>query len=437
MTESKSGVAVPWYVGDKFKEAPPGHRYLLYLPFWESDWNPKKGEKQQVLKSLGAIRDCPSASKVMHALAERQRAIGKAVRALVIEAVSTSPFVTGLGWGHPNDNGFAFLNPYGLPYLAASGVKGVLRRATEELALFEPSAGITLLDVWWLFGFEGASGDIWKSDGPWADAFVRHKSKLLERPDLPLFLGKLGVKTDRTVLFAIEEVQRKRHDLQYRGALRFFDVMPEVSGDGMDVDIMNPHYVEYYQGKSTPHDADNPVPIFFMVVPPESTFTFVVDCPLEHQLPEGLRDGWRDMVRASFDHAFDWLGFGAKTAVGYGVIQPDQAQQEKYEAREREADETRRKAIEREAELATLSPIDRRIREFLDARCDKNQSEIAALIGAVKQGHWHGEERTAVAIWLRTAMQRNKKWKESSCRKNPAKDHDYQDTLLIKEWLNG
>ena len=31
---------------------------------------------------------------------------------------------------------------------------------------------------------------------------------------------------------------------------------------------------------------------------------------------------WQTLLIATFEHAFDWLGFGAKTAVGYGVMAP-------------------------------------------------------------------------------------------------------------------
>ena len=48
--------------------------------------------------------------------------------------VATASFTTGLGNEHPLENGFVFLNPYGLPYLPGSGVKGVLRQAARELA---------------------------------------------------------------------------------------------------------------------------------------------------------------------------------------------------------------------------------------------------------------------------------------------------------------
>lgn len=264
-----SRAAVPWYVGTDFKDAPPGHRYLLYLPFWKADWSTIKEGKQTVLKDLGRIP--AHSADAMRAIASRQYEVGKAIGAEVVEAVSTSPFATGLGWEHPNENGFAFLNPYGLPYLAGSGVKGVLRNAAIAL--------VTAPD--------GESSGWTK---PAIDA-----------------------------LFGPEDVNKPGDAL--RGMLRFFDVIPDVAGDHMAVDIMNPHYGEYYQGKSTPHDAGTPIPVFFLVVPPGSKFTFVVDCLSENKLPEHVRNKWREMIRAAFAHAFDWLGFGAKTAVGYGAME--------------------------------------------------------------------------------------------------------------------
>ena len=106
--------------------------------------------------------------------------------------------------------------------------------------------------------------------------------------------------------------------------------------------------------------------------------------------------------------------------------------------REREVEiETARK-VRREAELAALSPFERGIEEFLDRRPDKNQPEVSAVIAAVKQGHWRDDERPAVAAWLRARMQATKgEWKEVSQAKKPAKDREYQNTLLVKSWLDG
>ena len=103
--------------------------------------------------------------------------------------------------------------------------------------------------------------------------------------------------------------------------------------------------------------------------------------------------------------------------------------------REMEA-ETERKA-RREAELAALNPFERKIEEFLDRRPDKNQPEISAVIAAAKQGLWRDDEKPAVAMWLKTRMQATKgEWKNVSQAKKPAKDREYQNTLLVKSWLD-
>lgn len=267
--------AVPWYAGADFQEAPPGHRYLLYLPFWKEDWNTIKEGKQKELAKVGAVPRY--AAETMRALAERQRDVGRAARAEVVEAISISPFATGLGWEHPNENGFAFLHPYGLPYLPGSGVKGVLRDAAQQLA-------------------DGCDGDT----RGWTSTAVQ-------------------------ILFGPVPEEIRKPDDASCGALRFFDVIPEIAVDDkgkvrMGVDIMNPHHSAYYQDNATPHDAGSPVPIFFLVVPPGSRFIFAVDCPREHTLPGALAGAWRVLIREALDYAFDWLGFGAKTAVGYGAM---------------------------------------------------------------------------------------------------------------------
>lgn len=40
---------------------------------------------------------------------------------------------------------------------------------------------------------------------------------------------------------------------------------------------------------------------------------------------------WQALVRRIVAHAFKWLGFGAKTAVGYGAMREDPAQQARFE----------------------------------------------------------------------------------------------------------
>ena len=189
-----------------------------------------------------------------------------------ISTTSTAPFATGLGNEHPIENGFAFLTPYGLPYLAGSGVKGILRRAMQEL------------------GDEGETGF-----------------------------------TDDTInaLFGPEKID-KPEDAR-RGALDCWDVFPSPAGGKLVVEIMTPHFGKYYQGVETPHDSGAPVPVSFLAVPAKSQFDFHVVCQPD-RLPPALQNAWRKLLDRAFQHAFEWVGFGAKTSVGYGAMAAAAAQ---------------------------------------------------------------------------------------------------------------
>jgi len=466
--------AIPAYLAErKLEQASPGMRFGMYLPIWArredqerrvKEMAQKGSRESQELKRILDTRGMDEAIARMRereksfpgvwgkdvegakgawkricalggddkdriaALLERQCALaGRLPGACVwrIDARATAPFTTGLGNEHPLENGFAFLWPYGLSYLPGSGVKGVVRQAARELA-------------------EGLWDD--GSRGAWKNA--------------PLYMvrdGRGKVLVDGLsmvdVLFGNEtEGGETEH---FCGALTFWDVFPQF--ERLMVEIMTPHQKHYYQDGKPPHDCGDPVPISFLTVPPKSRFVFHVACD-EARLarlmktrvdgaPDLFADGrthWRELLAAAFEHAFQWLGFGAKTAVGYGAMVHDTEAEERREeerraraAKHQAAEEARRREEEQQAALARMSPVERSIREFLDQRQDKNQPEISAVINAVKQGRWQGEEKVQVARWLEMTLQAKKRWKEQSHAKKPEKDRDYQNTLLVKTWLEG
>jgi CRISPR-associated protein Cmr6 len=257
--------AVPNYVSgaDDFADCPPGHRFNLYFPIWNTDWLLDKNGKAT---ALGQCLKLGSAGAPLHALRARQQALAEALpenRRHIIEARSTAPFATGLGLEHPVENGFAFLSPYGLPYLAGSGVKGVLRRAAEELEID----------------------------------------------------GQLPAGT-ALALFGHADPEHAR-----RGALSCWDVFPKPAGDSLVVEIMTPHFNHYLQDGDTPHDAGKPNPIPFLAVPAGAEFRFVITCEPALLGNRFELTQWKDLLDKIIHHAFDWLGFGAKTAVGYGAVE--------------------------------------------------------------------------------------------------------------------
>lgn len=86
------------------------------------------------------------------------------------------------------------------------------------------------------------------------------------------------------------------------------------------VDVMTPHFVQYYTGSGTkpPHDADNPNPVSYITVTEGLSFAFAI----------GLRTGFEDehetlkQARRWLRAALQEMGIGAKTAQGYGVFAP-------------------------------------------------------------------------------------------------------------------
>ncbi len=97
------------------------------------------------------------------------------------------------------------------------------------------------------------------------------------------------------------------------GKVIFFDGVPANPAKlKLDLDVMNPHYSQYYQGSAPPADYLNPVPIFFLTIAQGSEFLFAVaakdkDANLAQQAQTWLQAGLREM------------GVGAKTVAGYGL----------------------------------------------------------------------------------------------------------------------
>jgi len=370
--------AVPAYLGDRFEDASPGMRFGMYLKCWTPGQYQADKNKRDALREACNIG---AAGKALDAWLARQQALAgpllAAGRLARFEATAVAPFATGLGNEHPTENGFAFLWPYGLPYLPGSGVKGVLRAAARELD--------------------------WPDD-------------------------------ERVALFGSDPPGDDNGDLQ-RGALSFWDVLPKIEGDRLMVDVMTPHQTHYYQpraggarrddkntaGSSNPHDSGAPNPIYFLTVPPRSRFVFHVACDLE-RLPQPLRDGgrWRERLAAAFEHAFEWLGFGAKTAVGYGAMKRDlKAEQAAWQAAQSE-----REATERAARISAMTEAMRQIDAFIEAfkerarqlrgGKDKANTEYHSKArklakAALDDAGWTAEERRAAAAaieeWLPKVVQ--------------------------------
>ncbi len=318
--------AVPKYLGSDFGDASPALHFGILLKIWmregeKEDKKDKKGRKawDKSTKTYNAIhtRVARDHARCMEELVARQNALHDALHDSgkdFIDAESTAPFTTGLGNDHPLENGFSFLNPYGLPYLPGSGVKGVVRRAAQELA-----------------------------NGDWGDSCGWDYELMYSANN-----GKKYSMID--VLFGYESKSGDQD--QFRGVLSFWDVVPRIKNN-LAVEVMTPHQTKYYQNSDKPNPPDefsDPVPIFFLTVPPGSKFGFHVVCHterLQRFAPDlAANDHWKQLLNKAFRHAFDWLGFGAKTAVGYGAMQLDPEAEKREQQRRKEQERIKRQKAE-------------------------------------------------------------------------------------------
>jgi len=90
-----------------------------------------------------------------------------------------------------------------------------------------------------------------------------------------------------------------------QGKAIFFDAIPAVPPT-LELDVMNPHYPDYYQGDEPPASWQSPQPVFFLTLGANSRFLFAVGGEEKAQASRWLLE------------ALQQMGAGAKTSAGYG-----------------------------------------------------------------------------------------------------------------------
>lgn len=237
------------------KTTNPGLIFDRYIAYWE-DWtlepNKRMDPPNPKLDTLKRIAGTPCDARLLAALSERQRQLFQSCNAKTFEAHPDWRFITGLGGHSPLEVGFTFHRLYGIPIIAGSSLKG-LTRAYAEFALL-PAQKTTKDEIEIIFGSQ-----------------------------------------------------------ERAGAAVFFDALP-TGIPQLELDVMNPHYPEWYQEGKPPANWQNPIPVFFLTVGKETWFRFAVG-------GRG-KDGEAAKVKAH-----DWLkealremGAGAKTSAGYGYF---------------------------------------------------------------------------------------------------------------------
>jgi len=400
---------LPLYAREETPELEPaGNRGLWYERFfdlyndaWNNDdaWKiPKAGKSCWVKENVGFAEKEKELTaralyqEVLTAHAQRQIALLQALGGDCAVFQTDWHFATGLGLSHPVENGLAWHPTLGVPYLAGSGVKGLLKA--------------------WI--------EIWDES---LDKEQRDKK-------LSAWFG----------------------EQETAGDFIFFDAVP-IEPVQLTADVMTPHMNEWYEkgGKIEDyrkehdrvpadwHDSGPPVP--FLAVRNAKFLFGIAPRPGVAARRPALADELQTLMTA-LENALNWLGAGAKTAAGYGRMIRDvdsldklRADLDKIEQAQREA---RAKALaekKRREEEEKWPPLERAIRQILNQATGKRRH--LDLLKALQAGRWQGDEAVTVAKRIRTVMQEAKTWKPEPTRKKPEKDKDYQDTLKVLKYLEG
>lgn len=282
--------------------------------------------------------------------------------------------VLGLGGEHLQETNMTLHHIYGIPYIPGSAVKGVLRH-------------------WWLQILQEDQNFLQQNPN-----FVNNEGEIDESIALKdhVFLSIFGSQ-------------------EQRGKVLFLDAYPK--DVNFAIDIMNPHYPDYYSGSEPPTDHQNPIPINFLTVE-KTTFRFTFLAKDQKTL---------DKFKNRFQEALEMKGVGAKTSVGYGYFRDfkDQTEVIMNELKQQE------EAVEEEREakrIASLSPIEQ-LAEELKRLTDKQIEEQRAVqIFNDELPSLEGHDKQLIAQALKTYWQRINKWDGGS-------DKQRKKVMVVKSIL--
>jgi CRISPR-associated protein Cmr6 len=186
--------------------------------------------------------------------------------------------IVGLGSVSVYETSITLHHIYGIPYIPASAIKGVLR-------------SYMILECF---------------------------SKELEKYGEDKYQ-----KFEEEVLFAKDEDSNYKNkefidifgSQKQEGKVIFFDAFP-ISNPILKVDIMNPHYGHYYNDGEAPTDTKNPIPINFLTVE-DTKFRFIIGSKKEEIKNFKFKN---KNIEEWLKEALTNHGIGAKTAVGYGYF---------------------------------------------------------------------------------------------------------------------
>ncbi len=235
--------------------------------------------------------------------------------------------VLGIGGESVYETSITLHHIYGIPYIPASGIKGILRSwIINEVWGSEEKVPDTEKD----FPLTNAEFRALTEDKEFCKIFgCLSEVKAVEFKDRkPVFkIDKNGKETKEYKMKDAVSVTLKDKDgngQENQGEIIFFDAFP-TSAPKIEVDIMNPHYPDYYKDADNkksiaPTDYQSPNPIPFLTVT-GTPFQFLIGSRDEDLLNTKFgKNGEEKTILEWLTDALTNHGIGAKTAVGYGYM---------------------------------------------------------------------------------------------------------------------
>jgi len=214
---------------------------------------------------------------------DRIKKLAKALNGKTVNYTTTGPFVTGMGLSNPIENGFLWHHTLGVPYLPGSSIKGMIRA--------------------------------------WATEWCQEENELTE--EIARLFGR-----------------DTKDDGGAAGNIIVFDALP-TEPVSLYAEVITPHTGDWRITKtpenSPPADWVSPVPIPFLAVREGAQFQFAMALRTAPTAKGKSGPDQGDLARAYkyLEEALEWIGAGAKTAVGFGRFKSDdRLKQEEAEAAE-------------------------------------------------------------------------------------------------------
>lgn len=173
------------------------------------------------------------------------------------------------------------------------------------------------------------------------------------------------------------------------GSVLFLEAWPASISDDpnrptVEVDIVNNHHHEYYteQGDNAPPgDWESPIPVYFLAVAPNVEFRFAVARARADTDPDDVAQ-----ARAWLISGLTELGFGAKTAAGYGYF-------------------TDVGGAGRDQGASAANPLDEFKHKHKSLEGNPNKSDIGNAVAELEQKMEPGDLRTKAAQWVHDCLE--------------------------------